>query len=158
MNESINIYLPDFIYGSIDGIITNFVIIAGVAGSGLPDKTVIILGLANAIADAFSMATSRYLSNDKHEWKNALVTFISFVALGIIPLLPFITKSKNKKKERKKAFKLSYVLTVIMLMIIGMIKGYFLESSMLYYGLETLLIGGIASALSYYIANLATKI
>ena len=150
-------YLSDFIYGSIDGTITNFVVIAGVAGANLPNNTVIILGLANAFADAFSMATSRYLSTNKKEWKNALVTFASFVIIGIIPLLPFIF-SKINNGNNKNVYTNAYLLTSIVLFIIGMIKGYVLESSILYYGMETLFIGGISSAISYFVANLATKI
>jgi VIT1/CCC1 family predicted Fe2+/Mn2+ transporter len=151
-------YLQDFIYGSIDGIITNFVVIAGVAGANLPNSTIIILGLANTFADAFSMATSRYLSNDKNESKNALVTFISFISLGIISIIPFFTKKKLSQKERKEKFIMSYILTFVMLSIVGMIKGYILQKSILYYWFETILIGGFASFISYYVANLATKI
>jgi VIT1/CCC1 family predicted Fe2+/Mn2+ transporter len=153
-------YLQDFSYGAIDGIITNFVVIAGVAGANLSNNTVIILGLANTFADGFSMATSRFLSNNKHEWKNALITFISFIALGIIPILPFFVKikNKNKNKNKNKKFIISYILTFIMLFIVGIIKGYVLKSSILYYGLETVFIGGFASIISYYIAKMATKI
>lgn len=54
-------YLPDFIYGSIDGIVTTFAVVAGVAGAGLEDRIVIILGTANLIADGFSMSVSNLL-------------------------------------------------------------------------------------------------
>jgi hypothetical protein len=47
-------YLRDFIYGSIDGIVKTFAIIAGVAGAGLDEKTIILLGFANILADGFS--------------------------------------------------------------------------------------------------------
>lgn len=54
-------YLRDFIYGAIDGVITTFAIVAGVAGAGLSATVVIVLGLANLLADGFSMAVSNYL-------------------------------------------------------------------------------------------------
>lgn len=54
-------YLPDFIYGAIDGIVTTFAVVAGVAGAGLEDRIVIILGAANLIADGFSMSVSNLL-------------------------------------------------------------------------------------------------
>jgi VIT1/CCC1 family predicted Fe2+/Mn2+ transporter len=54
-------YLRDFIYGAIDGVVTTFAIVSGVAGAGLPTGVVIVLGLANLIADGFSMAASNYL-------------------------------------------------------------------------------------------------
>jgi VIT1/CCC1 family predicted Fe2+/Mn2+ transporter len=54
-------YLRDFIYGAIDGTVTTFAVVAGVAGAGLSSKVVIILGLANLAADGFSMAVSNFL-------------------------------------------------------------------------------------------------
>ncbi|MGE3805122.1 MAG: VIT1/CCC1 transporter family protein [Gemmataceae bacterium] len=55
-------YLRDFIYGAIDGTVTTFAVVAGVAGAGLSSGVVIILGLANLIADGFSMAASNFLA------------------------------------------------------------------------------------------------
>ena len=54
-------YLRDVVYGANDGIITTFAVVAGVAGAGLDTKIVIILGVANLIADGFAMATGNYL-------------------------------------------------------------------------------------------------
>jgi VIT1/CCC1 family predicted Fe2+/Mn2+ transporter len=54
-------YLDDFILGAIDGAITTFAIVAGVAGAGLDATIVIILGGANLLADGLSMAASNYL-------------------------------------------------------------------------------------------------
>ena len=54
-------YLRDFIYGAIDGIVTTFAIVSGVAGAGLESSIVIILGIANLLGDGFSMAASNYL-------------------------------------------------------------------------------------------------
>ena len=56
-----SIYLKDFIYGAIDGAVTTFAVVAGVAGAGLSSGIIIILGLANLLADGFSMAISNYL-------------------------------------------------------------------------------------------------
>ena len=55
-------YLRDFVYGAIDGTVTTFAVIAGVAGAGLSSSIVIILGMANLLADGFSMAVSNYLA------------------------------------------------------------------------------------------------
>ncbi len=53
-------YLRDWVYGGIDGAVTTFAIVAGVTGADLSVKTILILGLANVIADGFSMAASNY--------------------------------------------------------------------------------------------------
>jgi hypothetical protein len=48
-------YLRDFVYGAVDGAVTTFAAVAGVAGAGLDSEVVIVLGIANLIADGFSM-------------------------------------------------------------------------------------------------------
>jgi VIT1/CCC1 family predicted Fe2+/Mn2+ transporter len=53
-------YLRDWVYGGIDGTITTFAIVAGVVGAELSTRVILILGLANIIADGFSMAASNY--------------------------------------------------------------------------------------------------
>ena len=55
-------YIGDFVYGANDGIITTFAVVAGAAGALFPVGVVIILGLANLVADAFSMGASNFLS------------------------------------------------------------------------------------------------
>jgi VIT1/CCC1 family predicted Fe2+/Mn2+ transporter len=55
------VYLKDMVYGAIDGAITTFAIVSGVAGAGLSSGVLIVLGLANLLADGFSMAVSNYL-------------------------------------------------------------------------------------------------
>src|SRR5690554_373469 len=53
-------YLRDFIYGAIDGAVTTFAVVSGVAGANLPTHVIVILGLANLVGDGFSMAVSNY--------------------------------------------------------------------------------------------------
>jgi VIT1/CCC1 family predicted Fe2+/Mn2+ transporter len=53
-------YLRDWIYGGIDGTITTFAIVAGVVGADLPGTVVLVLGLANLIADGFAMGAGNY--------------------------------------------------------------------------------------------------
>ena len=53
-------YLRDWVYGGIDGTVTTFAIMAGVVGADLSATIVIILGLANLLADGFSMAAGNY--------------------------------------------------------------------------------------------------
>ena len=54
-------YLRDWVYGAVDGIVTTFAVVAGVAGSGLEARVVLILGLANLVGDGFSMAVANFL-------------------------------------------------------------------------------------------------
>lgn len=54
-------YLRDFVYGAVDGAVTTFAIVAGAAGANLSSRVVVILGVANQLADGLSMAVSNYL-------------------------------------------------------------------------------------------------
>ena len=60
-------YLRDFIYGAVDGIVTTFAVVAGVAGAQLSAGIVIVLGVANLLGDGFSMAVSNYLGTRADE-------------------------------------------------------------------------------------------
>lgn len=55
-------YIKSFVYGGLDGIVTTFAVVAGVAGASLTSTVVLILGVANLIADGISMAFGDYLS------------------------------------------------------------------------------------------------
>jgi VIT1/CCC1 family predicted Fe2+/Mn2+ transporter len=54
-------FLKDFVYGAIDGAVTTFAVVSGVAGAGLSSGVIIVLGVANLIGDGFSMAASNFL-------------------------------------------------------------------------------------------------
>jgi len=69
----IHTYLRDFIYGSIDGAVTTFAVVAGVAGAQLSFGIVLILGVANLLADGFSMAVSNYLGTRAERQRNDLL-------------------------------------------------------------------------------------
>lgn len=53
-------YLRDFVYGGIDGAVTTFAIVAGVVGADLSARVILILGMANLLADGFSMAAGNF--------------------------------------------------------------------------------------------------
>ncbi|HKK50270.1 MAG TPA: VIT1/CCC1 transporter family protein [Myxococcota bacterium] len=55
-------YLREWVYGSIDGVVTTFAIVAGVTGASLSPMVVVILGVANLVGDGFSMAASAFSS------------------------------------------------------------------------------------------------
>lgn len=66
-----NSLIRDFVYGSIDGAVTTFSIVAGVKGAGLSTMTTLVLGFSNILSDGFSMAASNYLGTkaDRDEKK-----------------------------------------------------------------------------------------
>jgi len=60
-------YLPEFVYGSIDGIVTTFAVVAGAAGAGLDVAVIVILGISNLVADGLSMSIGSYLSRKSEQ-------------------------------------------------------------------------------------------
>lgn len=52
--------LRDLVYGGIDGAVTTLAIVAGVQGAGFSYTVIIVLGLANILADGFSMAAGNF--------------------------------------------------------------------------------------------------
>ena len=53
--------LRDLIFGAVDGTVTTFAVVSGVSGAGLAAGIVIVLGVANLVADGFSMGISNFL-------------------------------------------------------------------------------------------------
>ncbi len=61
-------YLRDWIYGGIDGSVTTFAVVSGVAGAQLSPLVIMVMGFANLLADGFSMAASNFLGTKaEHE-------------------------------------------------------------------------------------------
>ena len=54
-------YLRDWVYGGIDGSVTTFAVVTGVVGANLSPVVILILGIANLVADGFSMAASNFV-------------------------------------------------------------------------------------------------
>jgi len=138
-------YYSEIIYGGVDGLITTFAIIAGSLGGNLSTSVILILGLASILADGFSMGISSYLAEKAREkGQNALIvgliTFLSFISIGISPLIPFIFKINNP-------FMISSYILGFLLFLLGYLKGRFVD------GLETLLIGGFAAGIAYVTAK-----
>lgn len=55
-------YIGPVVYGGLDGVVTTFAIVSGVAGAALGSDVVLVLGLANLLADGVSMSAGAFLS------------------------------------------------------------------------------------------------
>ncbi len=78
-------YLKDMVYGGIDGTITTFAVVSGVVGADLAAGIVVILGLANLIADGFSMAVSNFLGTKAEEQYLQKVRVAEHLEIKLIP-------------------------------------------------------------------------
>ncbi|WP_225992322.1 VIT1/CCC1 transporter family protein [Actinomadura montaniterrae] len=55
-------WLRPAVFGAMDGLVSNFALIAGIAGGKQDPKIVLLAGLAGLAAGAFSMAAGEYIS------------------------------------------------------------------------------------------------
>lgn len=158
-------YVPEFVYGGIDGAITTFAVVAASAGAELGAGIVLILGISNMLADGFSMAVGSFLSSraetenktNKDPKLNGLFTFISFCLLGSIPIAPYVWAFLTKSTVSY-SFALACVFTALAFIIIGGLQGYVNKTSKLRAIFETLSLGSMAAAVAYFAGDWLEKI
>lgn len=155
--------LPTIVYGGSDGAVTTFSVMAGALGAGLDARVVLILGCANLASDGFSMASADYLSEEskthateKKSLFDAFVTFLSFIVIGLIPLIPFllaifITLPAN-------AFLVSTALTVIAFIFIGYVRATILEKNKLAMITQSVAIGTACASVAYFVGQAIASI
>lgn len=158
-------YLKAVVYGANDGIITTFAVVAGVAGARLPVSIILILGIANMIADGFSMGVGDFLGARSEErlrvqqngnyranttlWKTGLLTFIAFVTAGSLPLLPYFLELIGVITIDGYQFEWSIASTLSALFVVGSLRTYFIKGRWWWNGLEMLSIGALAAVVAY---------
>lgn len=86
--------------------------------------------------------------------RSAVVTFLAFVGVGAVPLLPLLAPGLDLNVR----FAASAALAAAMFYGIGLIKGLVLELPLLRTGISTLLTGAAASALAYTVGYLLRRL
>lgn len=159
-------YIKDVVYGANDGIITTFAVVSSVEGAKLGTTAILVVGFASLFADGFSMASSDFLASkaeaarklydgekggpDEEDPKvAAFFTFLAFVLVGIIPLLPYFFTGTTSSAT----FKVSGVATAIALFSVGALRTRVTGGNAFRAGLEMLLIGGAAALVAYFIGS-----
>ena len=154
------LYLPQLVYGAMDGIVTTFAVVTAAIGGGLSHGVIIILGLANLFSDGFSMATSNFLSKESEKdldqtytvkpTASSLSTFVAFVFFGSIPIIPFILAFLHIYFFEVYALTISITFTGITFFVVGTLRSYVARTkSLIYSGFEAFIIGSIAAGISF---------
>lgn len=161
--KSIKELLPAFVYGGSDGAVTTFSVMAGAAGAGLDPRIIIILGCANLASDGFSMAAADYLSEEsrdkateKKSLTQAFTTLVSFVGVGLIPLLPFLVALSFALPINE--FLLSSILTFTAFATIGYMRAYILKKNKLAMIAESVLIGTLCAVMAFFVGQYISNI
>jgi len=85
---------------------------------------------------------------------SAGVTFVAFISVGVIPLMPYLVSTLNMNQQ----FAVSAVLAGIMFFVIGMLKSLAVAKPLVTSGLRTLFTGGAAAAVAYFTAYFLREI
>jgi len=156
--ETARHYIRELVYGSNDGIITTFAVVAGVAGGNLSSSVVLICGVANLFADGLSMAVGNYLSIRSYESvlasrglpeeetypaRHGVATFLAFVVAGVIPLVPYLAPCVSSR------FGWSIALTLGALFGIGASRSLIARIRWWAGGLEMLGLGAVVALAAY---------
>lgn len=156
------------VYGANDGIVTTFAVVSGVAGAGLPIRVVLILGVANMIADGLSMGLGDYLGevserrairkNGKRVatasvWSTGITTIFGFICAGSLPLLPYMLTALGGEVRGLSLFQQSTISAGVALFIVGASRTRFTSGVWWRNGLEMLLIGAVAAIASYLLGD-----
>ena len=149
-------YLDEIIYGGMDGILTTVSIIAGAYGSNISMVYAFILGIANLLADGFSMGISRYLSladldkNKTNAIYRGVITFLAFCLFGFIPIASLFICGPDCNGFTKDSVPFM-IATIASFIYIGYLKSKITKTT-LYTIFETLVIGCIGVSISYYVS------
>jgi len=91
------------------------------------------------------------IEDGKNPMHSSVSTFVGFNLVGLIPLIPFMIFMIIGIEINSEAFVYSTVSVLAAFFLVGMIKGKIVKKSMLYSGINTLIIGGIAAVVAYLV-------
>jgi VIT1/CCC1 family predicted Fe2+/Mn2+ transporter len=152
-------YIRDVIYGANDGIITTFAVVAGVVGGQLTSRAVLVVGVANLLADGLSMGVGNYRSIRSHEsaraaegWpeeeaspaRHGVATMLAFVVAGAVPLLPYALGAPETTRGP-----LSVTTTFATLFGVGALRALITVDRWWTAGLEMLALGAMVAVAAY---------
>jgi VIT1/CCC1 family predicted Fe2+/Mn2+ transporter len=141
-------------------------VVAGAAGASLSTRTGLILGLANLVADGFSMGASNYLGlkselqqtarsvSEEAPWRHGLATVAAFVVVGTLPLLGYLAGPLLGVP----ILLASTVLTGLALLMTGAARAPFVNRAPWRSALEMFAVGAVACLAAYAVGAVAGRL
>ena len=152
-------YLRDIVLGANDGVVTTMAIVAASAGAALSPRVALVLGVANLVADGFSMGVGNYLSLKseleqrgiapalERPARHGAATFAAFALVGAIPLLAYVTPGTSPTLR----FLAAAALAAAALLLVGLWRARYASGSRWRAAAEVLVIGGVATSAAFAI-------
>lgn len=98
----------------------------------------------------FMMRYELEMSHPDHsQFRGALITFISFLCFGVIPLIPYMINFKVGN-----LFSISYAFTCLALLILGGLRARFTKENVLLSIVEIVGLGTVAAMIAYFVGSL----
>ena len=94
-----------------------------------------------------------FSSEDGSATRSALATFVAFLAIGAIPLLPFLV-NLFFDDAFSQPFLAAAVLTGVAFALVGLLKALVISQSLWRGAIETVALGGAAAAVAYFVGVL----
>ena len=122
----------------------------GFRGKDLEKAVEIITSDKKVWVDTMMADELGLLESPKNPLKTAATTYFGFLLIGVIPLLAYVL-AYFFDFFRQNTFTMAVVMTFIALFVIGVIKRYVTKNSIWKSAIETVLIGGLAATIAYYV-------
>ena len=158
--------LRDCVRGATGGAVAALIIVAAVAGAGLPAIVASVLGLVTLFANGLATAAWRYVrarslakmiagidptNGHDHAWymrlagRGAFSAFTAFLLCGLVPLIANVLAPTN--------LGVPMVATACILLAIGAVKSHYLTAAWWRPEPQPMLLGTSAAALAYATAH-----
>ncbi|MDP5171708.1 MAG: VIT1/CCC1 transporter family protein, partial [Bacteroidia bacterium] len=128
----------------------------GFEGELLEQVVAVITADKDRWVDTMMKEELEMIPERKSPFKIGGVTFLSFLVIGLIPLLAYLFKGEDASMES--LFLLSCLMTGVAFIMIGWLKAYVTQTSRWRAILETVLLGASAAALAYIVGDWLEKI
>ena len=128
----------------------------GFEGDLLEQVVAVITADRDRWVDSMMKEELEMVVEKRSPWKIGLATYLSFIAVGLIPLSIYVIDLLGGAVD--KLFLWSCILTSIGFIFIGYLKSYVTESNRFKSVMETLILGAIAAAVAYYVGDLLERI
>lgn len=157
-------YLRNFIFGAEDSLVSTVGLLSGISFAGLASKEIILSGVILILVESISMGAGVYLSEDSanelpqtgkldNTIADASIMFISYLLIGLIPLLPYVFSV-----DPKVGFYWSVGFSLVSLFCLGLFKGYIIGRHLLYSAMKIFLVGTVVVAIAVAVGLLVRTV
>ena len=129
----------------------------GFEGSDLDRVVDVISADPEVWTDTMMSEELGYGSTEPNELRAGLSTLVAFIAIGFLPLAAFVY-DLAAPGELESAFVWSAVMTGVAFFAVGSMKARFVAQRWWRSGLETLVVGGVAATVAYFVGALLQSV